>query len=302
MGIDWHTAQALIAARSSGVDFTRTATLGRQNLYVSNEEINAMCARYGLPTIEQAATRPALEYADEFFHRLGTRDLLCIDASSYEGASEVHDMNLPIPDRMHNQFDLVVDGGTLEHVFNFPVSIKNVMQMVRVGGHLLIQSPTNNYCGHGFYQFSPELYYRVLSPDNGFLIERMLAYEAYPGSSWYAVPDPADLGARVEILGSVHRVAVLVQARRLEDRPIFDTLPVQSDYSTVWRDRSKLPSQVNVAYGIRKRASIPRRLIWRVLSYLGPAGRRSATERAMRFTNKQLQLSSQPDVFSVVNR
>jgi len=69
----------------------------------------------------------------------------------------------------------VIDGGTLEHVFNFPVAIKNAMQMVRAGGRLSLSPPANNYFGHGFYQFSPELFYRVLSAEKRVPLERMIA-------------------------------------------------------------------------------------------------------------------------------
>ena len=107
-------------------------------------------------------------YAEEFLKRLGAKETISIDASAYEGASLVHDMNLPIGDDLKRRFSVVIDGGTLEHVFNFPVAIKNCMQMVDVGGHFFVHTMANNFMGHGFYQFSPELFYRVFSPENGF--------------------------------------------------------------------------------------------------------------------------------------
>jgi len=42
-------------------------------------------------------------------------------------------MSQPIDTIHKNKYDLVFDGGTLEHVFNFPVAIKNCMEMVKVG-------------------------------------------------------------------------------------------------------------------------------------------------------------------------
>ena len=44
MGVDWHTARFLIAARGSGVDFGRTATLGRQNLFVTKNDLGDLLA------------------------------------------------------------------------------------------------------------------------------------------------------------------------------------------------------------------------------------------------------------------
>jgi hypothetical protein len=78
-----------------------------------------------------------------------------------------------------------LDGGTTEHVFNFPTALTNAMQMVETGGHLVIITGGNNFCGHGFYQFSPELFYRALSAENGFEMKRLIAAEV--GGNWYEV-------------------------------------------------------------------------------------------------------------------
>lgn len=94
---------------------------------------------------------------------LGAGNVSSCDFSGYEKATLIHDLNVPIGPEWHERFDMVIDGGTLEHVFNFPVAIANCMNLVKTGGHLLLFSPSNNMCGHGFYQFSPELFFRVLA-------------------------------------------------------------------------------------------------------------------------------------------
>ena len=48
--------------------------------------------------------------------------------------------------------------------------LKIVCPCVVWGGVLYIATPANNHCGHGFYQFSPELFFSLLSPKNGFEI------------------------------------------------------------------------------------------------------------------------------------
>ena len=60
-------------------------------------------------------------------------------------------MNEAIPDSLKGKFSCVLDGGTLEHVFNFPQAIKNAMEIVAIGGHFLGVVPANNFSGHGFY-------------------------------------------------------------------------------------------------------------------------------------------------------
>lgn len=296
MGVDWHTARALIAARSSGVEFGRTATLGRQNLFATKSDIAAMLREYGLPTDRVDAMDPQPEFADRFFELLGATELTAIDASSYEGA-RVHDMNLPLPDSLRQQFDVVLDGGTLEHVFNFPTAIKNAMEMVRVGGHLFLQTPTNNFLGHGFYQFSPELFFRVLCAENGYAIERMLIYETYPGSDWFQVTDPADIASRVELIGSEHRALLIVHARRTADTPILASPPQQSDYAASWSEAGNASRTDRQRSRTRHQPSIWRRGIWYLLGHCGDAGRRARQEQRIRFYNRQLGLREQPDVY-----
>ena len=84
----------------------------------------------------------------------------------------------------------MLDSGSLEHVFNFPIAIANCMALTEVGGHFVAITPANNWCGHGFYQFSPELFYRVLCAENGFRVERMIVAEC-PDGTWLEVADPA---------------------------------------------------------------------------------------------------------------
>jgi len=177
------------------------------------------------------------------------------------------------------------------------------MEMVRVGGHLLLQTPANNYCGHGFYQFSPELYYRVLSPENGFVVERMLACESYSGSRWYEVTDPAQVKARVELIGSGQRVMLLIRARRTHEAAIFATWPQQSDYVEAWSKGQGLEAtQPTGEYGIRREPGFLYRLAWRALRMSGLVDRRTHIEHRTSFLNRQLGLSVQPGVFRPVDK
>ena len=296
MGVDWHTARFLIAARGSGVEFGRTATLGRQNLYVTKNDLIELLREYAVRSETHNDWPSTLEFADELFRLLGSKEYVTFDASAYEGASEVHDMNYPIAEQHRGVFDVVIDGGTLEHIFNFPTAIRNCMEMVRVGGHLFLQTPTNNFCGHGFYQFSPELYYRILSAENGYRVERMVAYETYPHSPWYDVADPAAIGARVELVGSRHRILLLIHARRIEEKPILTQPPQQSDYATAWSHAEQNRGQPTPV----RRATKPgmlRNLAWATLRRFGASGKCAAMEREIRFSNRQLDIGEQPTVF-----
>jgi hypothetical protein len=238
MGVLFSTAKFLLTCSRTGACFRRTLTIGRQNLYVDEQDFQDLFLQHPLSagTRDPEALRRAhgeSEYVEPFLKLLGAEEVASLDASAYEGATVVHDLNRPIPDDLKGRFDVVFDAGSLEHVFSFPVAVRNCMEMVRVGGHLLLNTPANNQCGHGFYQFSPELFYRVLCPANGFRVEQLILYEEFAGGQWYEVADPSAVKSRVEYFSCVPMM-MLVRARRTHPADLFADTPQQSDYVPLW--------------------------------------------------------------------
>jgi hypothetical protein len=236
MGISAHGARFLAYARSVGVDFGQTAMIGRQGLYATADEMRRVLAGFGMAPSDaeiDAICCGGSGYVEKLLEYLGAETAHSFDVSDFEAATFTHDMNLPIPAQFAEKYSAVLDGGTLEHIFNFPTAIKNCMEMTRLGGHYLAITPANNFFGHGFYQFSPELYFSVLSADNGFEIERMMAFEDLDDAPWYAVRSPRDVRGRVTLTNS-QPVFLLIIARRMALAPIFQSPPQQSDYLARW--------------------------------------------------------------------
>lgn len=249
MGLDINAVQFLIAARKSGVEFGDVITLGRQDLNVYPAKMKALLETHGFSGELFAPGAADTGFAEPVFKSLGARNVYALDFSDFEGAEFVHDLNLPLPDKLQQRFDLVYDGGTLEHVFHFPQALKNCMEMVKLGGRFMMHAPGNNWWGHGFYQFSPELFYRTLSPENGYEVDRMIAHLVGPYGRWFEVSDPDKIRARVEAItfGPVH---LLVRARRIAVTPIFAKTPQQSDYNKRWED----PAAASAAVGVEQKA------------------------------------------------
>ncbi len=266
MGLSVDSTRFAVQAWQAGVRFDRTLALGHQHMMVGPERIEALLQEHGAwppPGGEQAlhaALRGNGWRFAEFLRALGAQQVDSVDASPYEGATLVHDLNQPIPAEWESHYDVVVDGGTLEHVFNFPVAISNCMRLVKPGGHLLLLTPTNNYCGHGFYQFSPELLFRILSRENGYEVRRMVALQdgaaesslfgvKYPycfGGDWHEVKDPAAIRQRVNLVSTLPTL-LMVLARRTEAVMPFKTTPQQSDYVTQWQEGDVKPPNAQPA-------------------------------------------------------
>lgn len=236
MGIDTHAARLLFHAKTCGVSFERTATIGRQALYLSEKNLSKVLRAHGHP-ISRAETRDLMSqregYAEPLLEILGARTLESFDASDYEHATHVADFNLPIDAQFRNRYSAVVDCGTLEHVFNFPVAIANCMGMVEPGGHFICVSPTNNFGGHGFYQFSIELYFRIFSPGNGFRVTQMLVAECKPSAPWYEVTDPEKIGGRMDLVNARPTMFMMIAQKIAAVEPFLQP-PQQSDYVVLW--------------------------------------------------------------------
>jgi len=239
MGLDINSIQFLLRARKNGMQLGRVLTVGRLNLDVFPAKICELLRQHGLSD-ELFRDKVAAGYADDLFRALGATSVHSLDASNYEGASLVHDLNQPIPVEWRDGYDVVYDGGTLEHVFNFPVALRNCMELVRPGGHLFLHAPGNNWMGHGFYQFSPELFFRAFSAENGYQMVEMIAYAVGPFDRWYRVSDPQAIRSRVELI-SYSLICLLVQAQKKQSVEIFRQMPMQSDYSVLWQASSGQP-------------------------------------------------------------
>jgi hypothetical protein len=243
MGLDFGAIELLLEAEQSPGFFSSVITLGRQELqHFDRHSLKSLLVGHGHPASEEQAEAILREgdgFAEPLFRFLGAKKVDSIDTSSYENASIIHDMNEPTPDRLRSSYEAVIDGGCLEHIFNFPVAIRNCMEMLAVGGKFLSLCCGNNFMGHGLYQFSPELFFRVFDQENGFEMERMILLDPSEGAHWYEVSDPKRVGNRVEAV-TKSPVYLFVQARKVAEVPVFASPPQQSDYSLAWKQASQV--------------------------------------------------------------
>jgi SAM-dependent methyltransferase len=243
VGISYSSAAILAKAKHNNVCFDNILTIGHQQLYLSQKQISQLAMRYGLNIDTSAVLRE--EYVDTFFEMfLGAKIVMSLDYSDYQDSDIIHDMNYPIDPSYHEKFDVVIDGGSLEHIFNFPVAVGNCMNMVKNGGSVFIFTAANNHTGHGFYQFSPELFFRIFQPENGFEIcDVILEKHTFPGAELspktkcFSVIDPALLKRRVGLV-SKSPVMIMIHAKRIEIKPVFATYPIQSDNMSIYDNNS----------------------------------------------------------------
>jgi SAM-dependent methyltransferase len=233
LGIDIHNLNFLAHAQDLGVRYERTLAIGRQALFIEGFELEDHRRLRGLPPLaEPVRAAGAPRYFEPLMQQwLGARDAESVDASAYENATHLHDMNLPwpTPSPQRGAYDAVLDFGCLEHVFNFPVAWRNVVDLCKVGGHVFHSLPANNLSGHGFYQFSPELFFNLYRRDNGFELQGVWFAVKGDRRHWWRVANPMEVKRRVNLCNG-HEVYMLVLARKLQEIGPLPA-PQQSDYA-----------------------------------------------------------------------
>lgn len=253
MGLSVAVISFLLDQHRRGVDFSSVCTLGRQEINATREETRRSVSESHLAeetdhVLKSFDDSPA--YADRFFQSLGCTNPRAFDNSTFEGASDVHDFNTELPADCNEKFSVVFDGGTLEHLFNFPTAIANCMRLVARGGHFLGLAYTNNLSGHGFYQFSPELMYRIFDKANGFEDTEVFVVETERPAIRYRVKDPADVGHRIQITNT-SPTFLFVSSRKTREVTPFLAWPQQSDYSTRWTKHQEGQDSASASHHVK---------------------------------------------------
>jgi len=104
-------------------------------------------------------------HARVFFEMLGIHDYADLDKFDSDKPTYLHDLNLPVPNSLRDRYALILDGGTIEHVFDMRQVLDNIVQMLKPGGCVLHIGSFS--MDHGFYGISPCLFYDFYSA-NGF--------------------------------------------------------------------------------------------------------------------------------------
>lgn len=89
---------------------------------------------------------------------IANADIVSIDSSDFESADIIFDLNNKCSEKsLLNNFDIVFDLGTSEHIFDTKSVLCNIHSFLKIKGMVLHIVPANNCVDHGFYQFSPTL-------------------------------------------------------------------------------------------------------------------------------------------------
>jgi hypothetical protein len=157
-------------------------------------------------------------------------EILSIDFHGTPAAKRL-DLNQPL--ELEGRFDLVIDGGTAEHVFNVYQFFKTCHQLTRPGGLMLHTNPFRGWLDHGFYNFNPTFYWDLAAANN-YDVLMMVYAELVPTRM-------VQLSSREQIVdmaraGELGANANLYAVYRKDGDPPF-TVPAQGFYAGALSDK-----------------------------------------------------------------
>lgn len=243
MGLNATNLALMALARASGADFSRVVSIGRYRLNIAIDELEDFFQQHGRPDLAARVAADMMDgYCEKLIKTAFESAVQSIDASDYEHADILHDMNTQMAPK--ETYSVVLDFGTLEHVFNVPVAFDNVARLCASNGRIMHMLPANNLVGHGFYQFSPEFFFQIYAPERGFEGTRVFAAPDSNPNVWYEIKAPREMGARVNMT-SRDQLHLLVLTQKIgEPTPLATCAVQQSDYVQLWnKEKRTAPKQ-----------------------------------------------------------
>lgn len=102
-----------------------------------------------------------------------------MDFSEYENADIVFDLNQNLPVNMFEKYDYVINGGTLEHIFDVAKAMRNISDMVKPEGIIIHVVPFAGLADHGFYSFSPTFFQDYYEANDFVIIDLNIEFLLY---------------------------------------------------------------------------------------------------------------------------
>ena len=245
MGVDAAFGIKLIEARP-WVDGKSTAVmLGRQSFRIppGRRRFFRRALRNAGLVVDYNAYQQEDGFSETFFDRIGYPPMQSMDFSDYEACDYTHDLNDPLPETLKGKFDVIVDGGTIEHVFNTPQALDNVFHMLKDDGIFISINGMTGWAGHGFYQFSPELVWRYWQDARQCTVNTCQAVSIDSTQPAIQVTDTGKAGARFRGAGLQGRWYLFYVVQKSANANASETIAnlQQGDYAARWE--AVTPSQ-----------------------------------------------------------
>lgn len=244
MGIERNVALAVIREHAYRPIMGDVLLIGRQTMFFSPQDAMGMLKECGLevPTIHFRAdskTRLANQKYlsdDDFFRLLGIEKLKALDVSDYEGADIIHDLTAPLPSQLEGAADFILDGSTLDNVFDPATALRNYARLLKLGGRIVSINVGSNH-------YDPYLMLTPLWVLDYFAINNfadckayLLVYDVNGGMNAFTPDLDVLRGNKPQLnnISTTHSMVVVFVAEK-EPYSTWDRTPVQHQYRADWK-------------------------------------------------------------------
>jgi SAM-dependent methyltransferase len=159
-------SHGLLPARSRVLEFGESNWYGDVPISQLDQDIRTFVTNDDGALVKELRTSVAAngpqvlyEIARAFFRGIvGAEHYSAIDPGSPTSRYQF-DLNFPVP--LEEQFDLTINNGTAEHIFNVAQFFKTVHERTRGGGLMVHSAPFTGWPDHGFFNFQPTFFFDI---------------------------------------------------------------------------------------------------------------------------------------------
>ncbi len=163
------------------------------------------------------------------------------DFSSYNaidpgtsGSKYQFDLNQPVP--LEEKFDLVINIGTAEHVFNVHQFFKTAHDLTTPGGMMIHSCPFTGWLDHGFYTFQPTFFFD-LARANQYEILSFVCGQIHP-PQWLQIANHEEISGVIKS-GRIPKNSHINVVLRKASQPSDFAIPTQGYYAGILSDELK---------------------------------------------------------------
>ena len=147
------------------------------------------------------------------------------------GSTYQFDLNLPVP--LEQQFDLVINIGTAEHVFNVHQFFKTAHNLTKPGGVMIHSCPFTGWPDHGFFSFQPTFFFD-LARSNHYTILSFVCGQIHP-PQWVQIASHDEIPGLLKSGRIPKNSHINVVLRKAAENSEF-AIPMQGYYAGVLSD------------------------------------------------------------------
>ena len=89
-----------------------------------------------------------------------------VQAVDFEGTPCAQPLDLNLPLVLSRRFEVVINHGTAEHIFNIGQVFKTIHDFTVPGGLMIHESPFTGWVDHGFYNLQPTLFFDLAASNH----------------------------------------------------------------------------------------------------------------------------------------